>query len=235
MRMRWDTLTFLHWSYEPDVVRRHLPAGLDVETWDGRAWVGLVPFEMQVRPPTGPGVMTFPETNVRTYVVGPDGRPGVWFFSLDAGSVAAVTTARATWQLPYFASTMSVERAGGEIHYRSRRRWPGRAEATHDITVAPGDPLERVSEFDNYLTARFTLWNAVAGRLMRTQAEHPPWVLQSARVEKLDETLVVAAGLPAPSGDPLVHFSTGTDVRVGAPRPVPRRAALRTTAAAASG
>src|SRR5437763_16754580 len=86
MRQRWASITFLHWAYDVEQVQRHLPPGLKVEPWEGQAWVGLVPFEMHVAGPAGPTMRRFPETNVRTYVVGPDGRPGVWFFSLDAGS-----------------------------------------------------------------------------------------------------------------------------------------------------
>ncbi|MDQ1745834.1 MAG: uncharacterized protein QOD07_97 [Frankiaceae bacterium] len=84
MRQRWDSLSFLHWPYDVDVVQRFLPAGLTVEPWDGHAWVGLVPFEMHVGGPAGPLMVRFPETNVRTYVVGPDGRPGIWFFCSSA-------------------------------------------------------------------------------------------------------------------------------------------------------
>src|SRR3954452_23000735 len=179
MRHRWERLTFLHWSYDAAVVQRLLPAGLEVETWDGAAWVGLVPFRMRLGAGAGPLLSAFPETNVRTYVVGPDGRPGVWFFSLDAGSVSAVTAARASWQLPYYAATMSVERGGDVVRYRSSRRRPGPSGAAHDITVAPGDVLTGAGEFEHYLTARFTLWNVVLGHVMRTQADHPPWVLRT--------------------------------------------------------
>ncbi|MBV9096410.1 MAG: DUF2071 domain-containing protein, partial [Frankiaceae bacterium] len=102
MRHRWHSISFLHWRYDVDDVQRHLPDGLTVEPWDGDAWIGLVPFEMHLGGPAGPRMLRFPETNVRTYVVGPDGRPGVWFFSLDAASASAVVAARASWQLPYF-------------------------------------------------------------------------------------------------------------------------------------
>lgn len=224
MRHRWATITFLHWPYPAAEVQARLPDGLEVEPWDGQAWVGLVPFEMTVRPPVGPGALRFPETNVRTYVVGPDGRPGVFFFSLDAASASAVTTARTTWQLPYFLARMSVERAGDAVRYRSSRRRPGPRGAGHDITVRPGPAIGQPDEFAHYLTARFTLWNKVAGSVMRTLADHPPWELQQAEVRDLHEDLLSAAGLPAPVGAPVVHFSTGVDVRIGAPRPVGRSA-----------
>src|SRR4051812_3765861 len=138
MRHRWATISFLHWSYPAAEIQSRLPNGLEVEPWDGQAWVGLVPFEMTVRPPAGPGSMQFPETNVRTYVVGPDGRPGVFFFSLDAGSATAVTTARASWQLPYFLARMSVGRSGEAVRYRSERRRPGPAGGGPRSTRRPG-------------------------------------------------------------------------------------------------
>ena len=222
MRHRWATIAFLHWPYPAAEIQRLLPDGLEVEPWDGQAWVGLVPFEMTVRPPIGPGAVRFPETNVRTYVVGPDGRPGVYFFSLDAASPSAVTAARTTWQLPYFLARMAVERTGDAVRYQSERRRPGPAGAGHDLTVRPGDPIATPDEFDNYLTARFTLWNTVAGAVMRTQADHPPWELQRGEVRELREDLLAAAGLPSPVGDPRVHFSVGVDVRIGAPRRVRR-------------
>lgn len=223
MRHRWETLTFFHWDYPLEEVQRLLPSGLTAEPWDGRGWVGLVPFYMRVRPPLGPAVprlTTFPETNVRTYVVGPDGRPGVWFFSLDAANAPAVGVARAGYGLPYFLSTMRVERHDNMVTYRSRRLLPKRSGAAHHIVVEPGRviPGAAVGEFENYLTARFTLWNTMGRTLLWSAAEHPPWVLQQARVVRFEQTLVQAAGLPAPAGEPLVHFSEGVDVRVGRPR-----------------
>lgn len=222
MRHRWDTISFLHWPYDVDEVQRHLPRGLEVEPWDGHAWIGLVPFEMHVGGPAGPLMVRFPETNVRTYVVGPDGRPGVWFFSLDAGSPTAVAVARASWRLPYFWSRMSIHRDGDRIVYRAQRRARRSRDVGHQLTVVHGDELSDVGEFEHYLTARFTLWNVVAGQLMRTQADHPPWRLREATMVESHEDLVAAAGLPAPVGEPIVHHSDGTDVRIGAPRRVRR-------------
>ncbi len=225
MRHRWETIAFLHWSYPVEEVQQLLPDGLSVEPWRGQAWVGLVPFRMRIGAPFGPelpGISPFPETNVRTYVVGPDGRPGVWFFSLDAGSLSAVGAARASWQLPYFWADMAVHSSGGTVSYRSRRRWPSPRGVGHDIRVAVRDEVVEPGEFEHYLTARFTLWNVAAGRLMRTQAEHPPWVLRSADVDVLEQDLLGAAGLTPPVDRPLVHFSDGVDVRIGAPRLVRR-------------
>lgn len=220
MRHRWATLTFLHWPYATADVQRLLPSGLTVETYDGRAWVGLVPFHMTVRAARGPALpwaSAFPETNVRTYVTGPDGSTGVWFFSLDAARLGAVTAARATFGLPYFWADMRVDRHGDTVRYVSRRRWP-RPAARSDVAVEAGEPYATLTDFDHYLTARFALWaRGPAGGLRRTVAYHPPWPLRRATVRHLDTDLVTAAGLPAPAGNPLVHYSDGVDVRIGTP------------------
>ena len=129
MTNHWLNLTFLHWQYSAEVVQAMLPAGLTVETFDGAAWIGLVPFEMVVSLPHRgpvPWLSRFPETNVRTYVRAADGSTGVWFLSLDASRLPAVATARTTYRLPYFWSEMSVRSRTGHVDYASRRRWPVR-------------------------------------------------------------------------------------------------------------
>src|SRR5215213_6631443 len=144
MRHRWTRMSFLHWSYPPGVVRGLLPPGLDVQTYDGRAWVGLLPFLMRgVRPPGVPSlpwISTLPETNVRTYVRGPDGQSAIWFFSLDAARLPAGLAARATYRLPYFWADMAVEEDGRCVRYRSRRRWPGRRGALCEAAIRVGGP-----------------------------------------------------------------------------------------------
>ncbi|HVF05098.1 MAG TPA: DUF2071 domain-containing protein [Frankiaceae bacterium] len=218
---RWSQLTFLHWSYDPALVQDLLPDGLTVETYDGRAWVGLVPFHMTVRAPGVPALpwaSYFPETNVRTYVTGPDGINGVHFFSLDAARLGAVLAGRGL-NLNYRWSRMRLGRRGDVVRYTCDRRWPG-PPARNDTEVEVGDPIPaaELTEFDHYLTARFRLWTTLGGRPVRMQAYHPPWPLRRATVRRLDDTLIGAAGLPAPAGDPVVHFSEGVDVRVGPPR-----------------
>ena len=213
MLHRWDDLTFLHWSYDPATVQALLPPGIEVETYDGLAWVGLVPFRMTVLPAS-----VFPETNVRTYVRGPNGKTGVWFFSLDADNLGAVATARATLNLPYQYARMATGRRGDTVRYRSHRHLTKNAPS--DVTVEAGRPYEphELTEFDHWLTARFLLWTTIAGKPLYTQAHHPAWPLRRARVTKLDSRLVDAAGLPEPQGEPLVHFSDGVRVRIGFPR-----------------
>jgi uncharacterized protein len=224
MMMHWRTITFLHWRYDVADVQSLLPAGLEVEERDGAAWVGLVPFSMVVRPPGVPELpwlSRFPETNVRTYVRGPDGRTGVWFFSLDAGLLPAVLTARATYRLPYFWSRMHVRRGDDQVAYVGFRRWPGPRGARSSVRVRPEAPYQpaELTELDHYLTARFGLFaRTPGGRLTYSPAEHPPWPLRKATVLELDDAFVPAAGLPEPTGDPIVHFSDGVAVRVGPPR-----------------
>ena len=221
MHQRWSHVSFLHWPYRPAVVQRLLPAGLEVETVDGTAWVGLIPFLMEgVRPPAVPPLpwaSRFPETNVRTYVRGADGRPGIWFFSLDAARLGAVVAARGTYRLPYFWSAMSVRLDRDRVSYRSRRRWPGPAGGRCRAQIQVGTTLDEgeLGELDHFLTARFRLYTVIAGRNAAAEAEHRPWPLARAGLLDLDADLVEAAGLPSPDRAPLVHFSPGVRVRVG--------------------
>ena len=219
MLHHWRHVSFLHWWYPVDVVRGLVPPQLRVQNFDGSAWVGLVPFLMDdVRAPgvpAPPWLGRFPETNLRTYVHGPDGE-GVWFHSLDAGRLLPVLTARVTYGLPYFWASMSVRRTGDEVTYRSRRRWPGPVGGRADLHVTLGDPRPEpdLSALDHFLTARHRLYSTVAGRLVVADAEHPPWPLRRAQATGVRQDLTRAAGLPDPDHEPLVHASDGVRVRV---------------------
>jgi uncharacterized protein len=227
MRHGWSTMTFLHWPYRPSGVQRLLPGSLEVESVGGQAWVGLLPFRMRdVRIPglpAAPWLSQFPETNVRTYVRGPDGQSGIWFFSLDAARLPAVLAARTTYWLRYFWAGMSVDEHGRRVRYHSRRRWPRSSGATCHAVVEVGDPfdVDELGELDHFLTARYVLYTLIAGRLVYAHAEHPPWPLTRARLVDLEENLISAAGLPAPQDQPLVHHSPGVPVRISAWKPVP--------------
>ena len=225
MEMRWDRLTFMHWRYEPAVVQRLLAPGLEVETFDGSAWVGLVPFEMVVSLPkvgAAPWISYFPETNVRTYARAADGTTGVWFLSLDAARLAAVVTARGSYRLPYFWSSMRVARLGSLMTYECRRRWPQPAPAQSEVAVEVGAPFEpaELTDLDHWLTGRWRLYSHSNGILRAAQADHEPWPLHRVTVLHRVDDLVAAAGLPAPAGDPLAHWSPGVGVRVSALRRV---------------
>ena len=167
MRQWWERLAFVHWDYEPAVVQRLLPPSLRVETFEGRAWVGLVPFFMRVAPlglPVVPPLLRFPETNVRTYVTAHDGSTGVWFFSLDATRLIAVLTGRLRWHLPYCWSSMRVGRDGDVMRYGCRRRWPTAVRS--EVAIRVGAALDRdgTSDLEHWLTARWQLFAVTARR-----------------------------------------------------------------------
>jgi len=233
MRMWWLDLTFIHFPYDPDAVQALLPESLEVDTWpddDGveRAWIGLVPFTMRVGLPGGtviPVVGTFPETNVRTYVRGPDGTAGVWFCSLEAAGLTATLTARIAYGLPYYWADMTVQRDDDRITYESRRRSPraaGRARHRSSARIGSEIAPDDVSEFEHYLTARWGLFSrwptANRGITVHAAVDHPRWQLHRADLLELDDELIEAAGLPAPTGDPVVHWTPGVEVRIGRPR-----------------
>ncbi len=216
MLQSWKSLTFLHWRYDPAVIQRLLPPGLKVDAFDGAAWIGLVPFLLvNLRLPflpAAPWVSRFPETNVRTYVRGPDGKPGVWFFTLDADRLAAVLGARLFYHLPYRWADMRVLEKGDVFTYQSERRRPFGKGFTN-IAVRPGLPLPS-SQFDNFLTARFRLYSFGRKRLFQADIEHHPWPLQHAEILRLDQNLIECSGVPKAAGQPVVHFARNLDVRV---------------------
>ena len=150
---RWQAVTFLHWSYDPAVVQRLLPAGLTVHTHAGVAWGGLTPFLLQNFRPSGlpaiPWLSSFPETNLRTYVIDSNGVDGLWFLSLDAASLVTVAGARGSLWLPYHWASMTVERSL-TLTYRSCRRWL--LPAGHHIVAEPRSPLtaEALGERDHF-------------------------------------------------------------------------------------
>lgn len=226
MRQGWKDLAYLHWPYDPDVVQQRLPAGLQVDTFEGKAWVGLVAFQMErIRLPGTPAVPylgTFAETNVRTYVRGRDGRPGVWFDSLDVTRLLPVLVARSTYRLPYMWSKMSIVRVGNQVSYAARRRWPGPRGASSSFAIQRGDRIRAsdVTPLEHFLTARWGLYTGLRDRLAFAPVDHPPWPLERAELEHFNDQLVAAVGYPAPNGQPIVHYSPGVEVRIGLPRRV---------------
>jgi uncharacterized protein YqjF (DUF2071 family) len=214
MAMSWRDLAFLHWPVPVEALREKIPPGLSLDTFNGEAFLGIVPFHMTgVRPrlvPPLPGISSFVELNVRTYVVA-EGKPGVWFFSLDAGSRLAVRGARRFFHLPYFDARMSSARREGFVHYRSERIHRGAPEARFAARYrstgrAPGSDLER------WLTERYCLYAAKDGRLFRGDIHHRSWPLENAEVEieTLDMTRSIEIDLPRTP--PLAHFAERMDV-----------------------
>ena len=225
MLQRWSDLSFIHWRYDVADVEPLLPPNLEIDTFDGAAWVGLLPFRLRIRgvgTPYVPWLSSFPETNLRTYVVGPDGRRGIWFLSLDAARFVAVVVARASHRLPYMWARAEMHRSRHRIRYRGLRRWPG--TAAYDLTLDIGSPLRQPDALQRFLTARWHLYSPGRLRLpptgvslVRTTVEHVPWPLHNARIEHLEESVLGAAGLPAPTTAPVAMFSPGVATRF-APR-----------------
>lgn len=218
MRQTWRDLTFLHWRCPPAELRPLVPSDLELDLYDDTAWIGLVPFIVAgLTHPRIPAtrLSTFPETNVRTYVIDRQGRRGVWFFSLDAARFAAVLGARLAYALPYFWADMSVHRTLHSVHYRSKR-YHGRP-AKSDIVIDIDEPILTPSVLEIFLTARFRLYARRFGMMLRADVEHPPWPLQRATAPRISETLIQAAGVPCPLGEPLVHFAESVDVLVSRP------------------
>ena len=220
MFQNWTDLTFIHWPYSSQMLQRLLPANLRVDTLDGQGWVGLTPFVLEYsRPPFLPAlpwISRFPETNLRTYVVGPDGTRGIWFFTLEAARLLPVIGARLTFGLPYHWANMCVKKDHRLITYFSKRR-----QNCTSITVETGRTITTPTAREHFLTARFRLFSDYKGTLCCADVEHPPWPLAEASLIRLSQTLTDAAALPRPVGAPLVHFSPGVCMKVSALRQCP--------------
>lgn len=221
MRHEWRDIAFLHWRYDAAVVSRLVPPGLEVETFDGDAWVGLTPFRLTVRGPVGPAVpwLSFsPETNVRTYVRDGLGRSGVWFLSLDIARLPVAAVARTVYRLPYMWSHLRVSRAGSRLRYRGRRR-AGGPPAAYDVAVEVERFLgaESAPQLERFLTARFALFATYGRAIVRTRVAHEPWPLSRARAVRVDESMLSAAGLPRPTGEPFALWSSGVAVDIAPP------------------
>lgn len=216
---RWEHLAFLHWPYPADRVQALLPDGLAVDTFDGWAWVGLVPFRMvRVRPPyvpVPPWLTTFPETNVRTYVRDAEGGNGVWFASLDITRLAGVSVARLGFRVPYTWARMDLEVTPAAATYWARRRWPRPGGALSRISVSAGEPVTP-DPLSRFLTNRWRAYTTTrSGRVAYAPVAHEPWSLHRGELHHLHDELVAVAGFPASTGAPLVHVADPVTARVG--------------------
>ena len=226
MRMVWEDLLFEHWRVPPELLRPLIPAGLELETFDGSAWIAVVPFRMTgVRPratPALPWLSDFPELNVRTYVRA-GGKAGVWFFSLDADQPVAVAAARRLFHLGYRWAEMSCESVGEAIAYRSRRRRAAEGQAEYRANYWPlpaAVPTPRGSLGD-FLVNRFCLYAADRrGRLYRGEIDHPPWPLQEAAAEVALDTMTRPLGFDLPAHEPLRWFVRRLEVVAWLPQRV---------------
>ena len=224
MAQSWRDLLFAHWRTDAGYLASLLPAGLALDTHDGQAWVGIVPFRMhgtRLRglPPL-PGTHAFPELNVRTYVT--DGsKPGVWFFSLDAASALAVRVARTWFRLPYFDARMSCAAVGDGIEYESARTHSGAPPASFRARYGPAGPvyLAEPGTLEHWLTARYCLYASRRRGLLRGEIHHEPWPLQPARADITEDTLAASWGIETAAEPPLLHFVRRIDVVCWPPTP----------------
>jgi uncharacterized protein YqjF (DUF2071 family) len=230
---RWHGLLFAHWPLEAEVLRPLVPPALTLDTFDGRAWLGVVPFYLDGlrlrRAPAIPGLSAFPEVNVRTYVHA-GGRPGVFFLSLDAGNPFAAAGGRAL-SLPYYFAAASVTRraASGTVRYASRRLLPASPREARGervefrATYRPAGPvaLARAGSLDHWLTERYCLYSAGrGGRIRRLEVHHAPWPLQPATAEIAVNTLAAPHGIRLSPAPARLHYAHRLDVVGWAPEPV---------------
>ena len=219
MTQSWHDLLFAHWPVDPSVLRAIVPTVLPLDLFDGRAWIGVVPFHMSnVAPRLLSGArMAFPELNVRTYVTMGD-KPGVYFFSLDATSRLAVTTARLLFGLPYFSATMRADVQGQTIRYSSHRAGIPQAEFIADYEPTGAPTQAHPGSLEYFLTERYCLYTVRRGVVRRGDVLHPPWMLQPATARIEVNTMAAAAGMTLPSRTPHLLFARRQDVVVWLPR-----------------
>jgi uncharacterized protein YqjF (DUF2071 family) len=222
MTQTWHDLLFAHWPIDAGTLRTNVPGEFDLDLFDGTGWLGVVPFHMTNVAPRGVplprGISDFPELNARTYVR-VDDKPGIYFFSLDAGSKLAVAAARSLLNLPYYSAAMTAVPDGENIEYESERHRalvPARLSASYGPVGAPF--AARSGSIDYFLSERYCLYNLNhRGAPYRLDIHHPPWSLQAAAAEFRRNTIADAAGFSLPDTEPLLHFSRRQDMVAWAP------------------
>ncbi|QDU96099.1 YqjF family protein [Lignipirellula cremea] len=216
-RQSWRDLLFMHWPVPADVLRSCVPREVELQEFDGSAWIGIVPFRMagvMRRPlPDMPWISAFPEINVRTYVE-TEGKPGVWFLSLDATNPLAIWAASRFFYLPYYRAQMSLKQEGDTYHYYSRRT---QGDAAFEATWRPtGDVYaSQPGTLESWLTERYCLYaQSPDGRILRNEVQHVPWPLQPAAATITNNTMLSPWNIDLPDSPPLLHFAKRLDVVV---------------------
>jgi hypothetical protein len=221
MEQNWEKILFLHWPVEPTTIRPLIPPELEIDTFDNTAWIGITPFELtglKLHPvPAIPGISSFKEINVRTYVHH-NGKPGLYFLSLNASSLLPAWAARVFYHLPYFAA--EIEFTGGEASaFQFNCRRSQNPQTRFAAKWTPGMRL-RAPDTESlafFLVERYCFFTQFESSVSMTRVYHPPWILDEAHLESCESTMLAALHLPEPTAAPLAHFSQGVNVQIWPP------------------
>jgi uncharacterized protein len=219
MHQTWGKLLFMHWRIHENVLRPHIPRSLEIDTYGGSAWVAITPFTMwDIRAlppyvPPVPGLNSAHELNVRTYVHH-NGVPGVWFFSLDANSTAAVLAAQTIYHLPYYYADIELKERGRKITYKLSRDDDPPAEFKAEWKIGDPLPQSQPGSKEFFLTERYILYTENDDQLYRARIHHDPWPLQQAELIKWGSTMLEANRLAQPPNEPIVHYAEEIDVEI---------------------
>ena len=218
MKQTWHHLLFAHWPVAAEELEPLVPNPLQLDVFQGKAWIGVVPFDMSgirlKHLPEIPFASRFAEINVRTYVT-IDHKPGVYFFSLDATNWLAVQAARLLYRLPYFYAEIEIKKQEGWIYYRSNRRGGKQPFAFEGKYRPASKPFQsRQGSLEHWLTERYCFYTCHQNRLYRCDILHEPWMLQQAEAEIADHSIVKCAGIEPANVQPLLHYSERKEVLI---------------------
>jgi uncharacterized protein len=219
MHQTWGKLLFMHWRVDEKNLQPLVPEGLEIDTFDGTAWIGVIPFTMwdiRAFPPFLPAVPGFSaahELNVRTYVHF-DRVPGVWFFSLDCNSAAAVIAARTFYHLPYFNAHIDLKQRSSTIDYSLARTDRPPAHFKGSWNIGETIPFSHPESLAFFLTERYCLYSEHNGKLYRARICHQPWPLQKASMKAYETTMIESLGLPSPEGQPALNYAESLNVEI---------------------
>jgi len=223
LQQKWENLLFLHWPVDPALLRPLIPEALEIDTFDGRAWLGITPFHLSdLRPPllpALPGLSAFTEMNVRTYVLH-NGKPGIWFFSLDASKLLPAAAARIFFMLPYFKASMKFEQNHPLFNFSMTRSGATDVEFKASWQVGVRLRAPDVESLAFFLVERYCAFAVEGSRVFQIRIYHHPWILDEALVKIESSNAISALGLPEPATEPIVHFSESIEAEIWAPAQV---------------
>jgi uncharacterized protein YqjF (DUF2071 family) len=219
MHQTWGKLLFMHWRIDEKELRPLIPEQLEIDTFDGSAWIGIIPFTMwDIRAfppylPAVPGFSSAHELNVRTYVHY-DRVPGVLFFSLDCNSTAAVMAARRFYHLPYYDADIDLNQHGSKIDYSLERSDNPAAHFKGSWNVGETVPFSHPDSLEFFLTERYCLYAEDDGELYRARIFHQPWPLRKATINSCESTMIEALGVKPLGGDPVLNYAEKLDTEI---------------------